>query len=81
MWILTMMFDFLFGCRHSDLSRVFTIGGQTYRVCCTCGARFSYSLSRMRLEARCAEASVTIPVLSRLGRRPIAAFSEDFQME
>ena len=51
--ILTVIFDFLFGCRHADLSRVFTIGGQTYRVCCTCGTRLSYSLSRMRLGARC----------------------------
>jgi hypothetical protein len=81
MWILATMLDFLFGCRHSDLSRVFTIDGQTYRVCCTCGARFSYSLSRMRLGARCAEAPATIPVFSRLGRRPISVLSEDFQME
>lgn len=81
MWILAMIFDFLFGCRHADLSRVFTIGGQTYRVCCTCGTRFSYSLSRMRLGARCAEAPVTIPVFSRAGRRSISVFSEDFQME
>ncbi|MFY9748944.1 MAG: hypothetical protein WA891_02185 [Acidobacteriaceae bacterium] len=79
--ILTAIFDFLFGCRHADLSRVFTIGGQTYRVCCTCGTRLSYSLSRMRLGARCPETPVTIPVFSRVGRRPISVLSEDFQME
>jgi hypothetical protein len=81
MYILTAIFDFLFGCRHADLSRVFTIGGQTYRVCCNCGTRFSYSLSRMRLGARCAETPVSLPIFSRLGRRPIAVLSEDFQME
>jgi hypothetical protein len=46
------IFDYLFGCHHSDLSRVFTIGGQTYRVCCTCGARFDYSLKSMRMGRR-----------------------------
>jgi hypothetical protein len=33
--------DFLFGCHHGHLSRVFTIGGRTYRVCCDCGAKFN----------------------------------------
>jgi hypothetical protein len=28
------LLDFLFGCHHSNLSRVFTIRRQTYRVCC-----------------------------------------------
>ena len=32
--------DFLFGCHHHNLSRVFTIHGRTYRVCCGCGAEF-----------------------------------------
>ena len=39
--------DFLFGCRHSNLSRVFTIDRRTYRVCCDCGAQFGYSLATM----------------------------------
>jgi hypothetical protein len=50
------IFDFLFGCRHAELSRVFTIGGRTYRVCCTCGSQFSYSLVRMRMGGRFGEA-------------------------
>ncbi len=41
---------FLFACRHRNLSRVFTIGGRTYRVCCDCGAEFKYSLTSMSIE-------------------------------
>jgi len=44
--------DFLFGCHHTHLSRVFTIDGRTYRVCCDCGAKFKYSLATMRTERR-----------------------------
>ena len=47
---LAIAFDFLFGCRHRNLSRVFTIGGQSYRVCCDCGAKFGYSLATMSIE-------------------------------
>ena len=36
-----------FGCRHRKLSRVFTLEGRTYKVCCECGARFRYSLRTM----------------------------------
>ncbi len=83
MRILATIFDFLFGCRHSELSRVFTIGGQTYRVCCTCGARFSYSLASMRLGARVAvvPVRVTLPALSRLGRGSLSVLPKDLQME
>lgn len=42
--------DLLFGCHHSNLSRVFTIGGRTYRVCCECGAQFRYSLDTMAIQ-------------------------------
>ena len=42
--------DFVFGCHHRNLSRVFTIGGQSYRVCCECGAKFDYSLKTMSIE-------------------------------
>ena len=44
--------DFLFGCHHHNLSRVFTIRGRTYRVCCDCGTEFSYSLTSMSIEKR-----------------------------
>ena len=54
--------DFLFGCHHKSLSRVFTLDGQTYRVCCDCGARFGYSLQTMSIERRL----FWVPVLTRL---------------
>ena len=47
---LARILDFLFGCHHSNLSRVFTIGGDTYQVCWNCGAKFSYSLANMSIE-------------------------------
>ncbi|MGO9518783.1 MAG: hypothetical protein ACLPND_17250 [Candidatus Korobacteraceae bacterium] len=47
---VTKFFDFLFGCRHCNLSRAFTIGGRTYRVCFECGAEFDYSLETMSIK-------------------------------
>jgi hypothetical protein len=32
-----------FGCRHRQMSRVFTIKKRTYRVCFECGQEFEYS--------------------------------------
>jgi len=55
------IFDFLFGCHHVHLSRVFTLGGETYRVCCDCGARYGYSLENMSTERRLPQP----PVLTR----------------
>ena len=39
--------EFLFGCRHGAMSRVFTIHGRTYQVCCDCGAEREYSFETM----------------------------------
>jgi hypothetical protein len=50
--ILLAILDFLFGCHHLQLSRVFTLQGETYQVCCDCGARFAYSLETMSIERR-----------------------------
>jgi len=44
--------DFVFGCHHKHLSRVFTIAGRTYRVCCDCGRRSDYSWETMRVVHR-----------------------------
>jgi hypothetical protein len=44
--------DFAFGCRHTNLSRVFTIEGKSYKVCCDCGAHFNYSLDKMSVVHR-----------------------------
>jgi hypothetical protein len=49
---LLAILDFVFGCHHPNLSRVFTLSGRTYRVCCGCGAKFEYSLRGMCIERR-----------------------------
>jgi hypothetical protein len=49
---LAMLLDSIFGCYHRNLSRVFTIQGRTYRVCCDCGAEFDYSLETMEVTHR-----------------------------
>jgi len=49
---LVAVLDFVFGCHHGRLSRVFTIDGRTYRVCCDCSAKFGYSLENMCIERR-----------------------------
>jgi uncharacterized membrane protein len=59
--ILLAALDFAFGCHHKNLSRVFTLDGHTYRVCCDCGARFGYSLKTMSVERRLP----VVPVLTR----------------
>ncbi len=41
--------DFAFGCHHGKLSRVFTLDGHSYKVCCDCGAHFDYSLRTMSM--------------------------------
>ncbi len=53
--------DLLFGCHHSHLSRVFTLQGETYRVCLECGAKFEYSMQTMSMERRIRSA----PVMTR----------------
>ncbi len=49
---LTTLIDFLFGCHHHGLSRVFSIAGRTYKVCYDCGAEFKYSLNTMSVVQR-----------------------------
>lgn len=44
--------EFAFGCHHRRLSRVFTIHGHSYKVCCDCGATFNYSLETMSMRKR-----------------------------
>jgi hypothetical protein len=41
------IFQFAFGCHHSQMSRVFTIKKRTYRVCFVCGQEFEYSWALM----------------------------------
>lgn len=50
MTYIASVFEFLFGCHHGNLSRVFTINGRSYRVCCDCGTQFGYSLATMSIQ-------------------------------
>lgn len=49
---ILLLVDFLFGCPHKSLSRVFTISKRSYRVCCDCGAEFDYSWETMSSKPR-----------------------------
>lgn len=49
---LVVILDYLFGCQHDHISRVFTLQGETYKVCCDCGAKFAYSLETMSIVRR-----------------------------
>lgn len=44
--------EIAFGCHHRKLSRVFTVEGHSYKVCCDCGASFDYSLQSMSITHR-----------------------------
>jgi hypothetical protein len=50
-WIMEFfqsVFEAIFGyCRHSSLSRPFTIEGQTYKVCMDCSQQVFYSRDTM----------------------------------
>lgn len=52
MAILIAVLEYLFGCHHTNLSRVFTMGGETYRVCFDCAGKFEYSLETMAIQRR-----------------------------
>jgi len=54
--------DLAFGCHHRRLSRVFTVRGHSYKVCCDCGETFRYSLESMSITHR----RKLFPVLRRL---------------
>lgn len=43
------IWNWMFGCRHKELSRVFTTEGETYKICLKCGTRLPYSLETMQL--------------------------------
>ncbi len=50
-WILEFLqsiFEAIFGCRHSNLSRPFTIAGHTYKVCMECSNQVFYSRETMK---------------------------------
>ena len=59
MKMLLAVLDFLFGCHHLHLSRAFTLRGETYKVCCDCGAKYAYSLETMSIVRRLPLTSVS----------------------
>jgi len=50
-----------FGCRHRQMSRVFTIKKRTYRVCFQCGQEFEYSWALMNSAWSSADANRLAP--------------------
>jgi hypothetical protein len=50
-WIMEFLqsvLESIFGCRHSNLSRPFTIQGHTYKVCMDCSSQVFYSRETMK---------------------------------
>ena len=41
------VFDWFFSCHHRRLSRIMTIGDQTFQVCLSCGYRVPYCWETM----------------------------------
>ena len=67
--MIDSIFNLMFRCRHSRLSRPLSttdehgVRGESYLVCLECGARFSYDAKAMRVGKR-------IRVLDAQRRRP-----------
>lgn len=45
--LLGFFYDVFFGCRHTRLTRPFTLEQETYKVCLDCGHKVYYSRERM----------------------------------
>lgn len=83
-WIMDLLisvFESLFGCRHGNLSRPFTIDGQTYKVCMDCSSQVFYSRETMKplrasevrqLRAQQAAAAVTVMPATAAAREAVA---------
>jgi len=50
------IYDAIFGCRHSNVTRPFTMGKdsgkETYKVCLDCGRELAYSVNTMKFVRR-----------------------------
>lgn len=82
-WITELfqsLFEAIFGfCRHSNLSRPFTIEGQTYKVCLDCSQQIFYSrdtmlpLTRRELRhLRAEQASAAVAVMPATAEARVA---------
>ncbi len=51
--VLAKIINFLFGCHHERLTRMFTLEQETYKVCLDCGSHIYHSLETLQpLSAR-----------------------------
>jgi hypothetical protein len=46
--VVNFFAEILFGCSHNRLTRPFTLGDETYKVCLDCGKQIYYSAQEMR---------------------------------
>lgn len=46
--VVNFFAEILFGCSHNRLTRPFTLGEETYKVCLDCGKQIYYSAQEMR---------------------------------
>jgi hypothetical protein len=46
--IVSFFAEILFGCTHTRVTRPFTLGDETYKVCLDCGKQIYYSAKEMR---------------------------------
>ena len=46
--VVRFFVELLVGCSHSKVTRPFTIGQETYKVCLSCGKQIYYSATEMR---------------------------------
>ena len=46
--VVSFFTEILFGCSHSRVTRPFTLGDETYKVCLDCGKQIYYSAHEMR---------------------------------
>lgn len=69
---LAKVLERAFGCHHRKLSRVFTIDGHTYKVCCDCGATFKYSMQTMSIRHRRKLLSALMSLRAQSRRRRIS---------
>jgi hypothetical protein len=70
---VSRMFETLFGCHHSQLSRVFTIKKRTYRVCFTCGREIEYSWELMHSQPSLVADDAYAPLDSTMQAEPSAS--------
>ena len=42
------LFGMIFGCRHREMSRPFTVEGESYTTCLECGARKAFDTKSLR---------------------------------